>query len=42
MDFKANWIKFETGEYKGMDEKYGNPSPYFRKTFVFCNIGLQK
>lgn len=33
MIFKADWITYKTGEYKSADEKYGNPSPYFRKTF---------
>ena len=29
----SDWISYSTGEYKGADEAYGNPSPYFRKTF---------
>ena len=29
----SDWISYGTGEYKGADEAYGNPSPYFRKTF---------
>ena len=29
----SEWIAYETGEYKGRDDKYGNPAPYFRKTF---------
>ncbi len=33
MIFKADWITYKTGEYKSADDKYGNPSPYFRKTF---------
>ena len=33
MIFKADWITYKTGEYKSADEKYGNPSPYFRKSF---------
>ncbi len=34
MHFNAKWITYETGDYKGIDAKYGNPSPYFRKKFV--------
>ncbi len=30
----SNWISYSTGEFKGVDARYGNPSPYFRKTFV--------
>ena len=30
----SQWITYTTGEYKGRYSKYGNPSPYFRKTFV--------
>ena len=33
MLFKSKWITYETGEYKTSEDKYGNPSPYFRKTF---------
>ncbi len=33
MIFKAEWITYKTGECKTADDKYGNPSPYFRKTF---------
>ncbi len=33
MIFKADWITHKTGEYKSANEKYGNPSPYFRKCF---------
>ena len=29
----SDWISYTTGEYKGADDKYGNPSPYFRKSF---------
>ena len=29
----TNWIKFDTGEKKFYNDKYGNPAPYFRKTF---------
>ena len=33
MLFNSKWIYYETGEYKSADDQYGNPSPYFRKTF---------
>ena len=33
MLFESKWIYYTTGEYKSADDKYGNPSPYFRKTF---------
>ena len=33
MLFKSEWITLITGEYKSADDKYGNPCPYFRKTF---------
>lgn len=33
MLLKSNWITYQTGEYKDMHEKYGNPSPYFRRAF---------
>ena len=33
MHFNAKWIGYETGEYKGIEDRYGNPAPYFRKTF---------
>jgi len=33
MLFNSKWIYYETGEYKSADDMYGNPSPYFRKTF---------
>ena len=33
MLFDCKWITYKTGEYKGANDKYGNPSPYFRKTF---------
>ena len=29
----SKWITYTTGDHKGMDDKYGNPSPYFRKSF---------
>lgn len=29
----SDWISYTTGEYKGADARYGNPSPYFRKSF---------
>ncbi len=33
MIFDSKWITYQTGEYKSADDKYGNPSPYFRKAF---------
>jgi len=33
MLFESKWIYYNTGEYKSADDKYGNPSPYFRKSF---------
>ena len=33
MLFDSKWITYKTGEYKSADDKYGNPSPYFRHTF---------
>ncbi|MBR2977995.1 MAG: family 78 glycoside hydrolase catalytic domain [Oscillospiraceae bacterium] len=33
MLMKSDWITFKTGEYKSADDRYGNPSPYFRKEF---------
>lgn len=33
MLFDSKWIYYTTGEYKSADDKYGNPSPYFRQTF---------
>lgn len=33
MLFESKWITYKTGEYKSADDKYGNPLPYFRKTF---------
>lgn len=29
----SDWISYQTGEYKDADARYGNPSPYFRKSF---------
>lgn len=34
MIFESKWIYYITGEYKTADDKYGNPSPYFRQTFT--------
>ena len=34
MLFKSQWISFTTGDAKTADDKYGNPAPYFRKTFA--------
>lgn len=33
MIFDSKWITYKTGDDKRADDKYGNPSPYFRKTF---------
>ncbi len=33
MLLNSKWITYNTGEYKSADDKYGNPSPYFRKEF---------
>ncbi|MBE7053027.1 MAG: alpha-L-rhamnosidase [Ruminococcaceae bacterium] len=33
MLFESKWIYYTTGQYKSADDKYGNPSPYFRQTF---------
>ena len=33
MLFDSKWITYTTGEYKSADDKYGNPSPYFRRAF---------
>lgn len=33
MLFNSKWITYKTGEYKTADDKYGNPSPYFRRKF---------
>ncbi|MCR4719214.1 MAG: hypothetical protein K5768_06250 [Firmicutes bacterium] len=33
MLLNSAWITFSTGEYKTANDKYGNPSPYFRKEF---------
>ncbi|MBE7037836.1 MAG: alpha-L-rhamnosidase [Ruminococcaceae bacterium] len=33
MLFDSMWITYKTGDYKSATEKYGNPAPYFRKTF---------
>ena len=37
MLFGAKWLTYCTGEYKGLEDKYGNPSPYFRKVFSLDN-----
>ena len=34
MILDSQWISYKTGEYKDADAKYGNPSPYFRKSFT--------
>ncbi|MBE6701281.1 MAG: hypothetical protein E7582_05265 [Ruminococcaceae bacterium] len=33
MLFESKWITYKTGEYKSANDKYGNPSPYFRRKF---------
>lgn len=40
MLFKSEWITLTTGEYKTADDDYGNPCPYFRRTF--CLTGTVK
>ena len=34
MLFDSKWITYRTGEYKSATDPYGNPSPYFRRTFL--------
>ena len=34
MLFESKWITYKTGEYASADAKYGNPAPYFRKSFT--------
>ena len=34
MLFTSQWITYETGEYASADAAYGNPAPYFRKSFT--------
>ena len=29
----SQWLTYKTGDYKGLEDHYGNPSPYFRKAF---------
>jgi len=33
MLFNSKWITYKTGENNSPDDKYGNPSPYFRRAF---------
>lgn len=33
MHFNAKWITYTTGPYKSIEDRYGNPAPYFRKKF---------
>ena len=33
MLMNSKWITYATGEYKDENARYGNPSPYFRKSF---------
>lgn len=41
MHFNAKWIGYETGDYKGIEDRYGNPAPYFRKEFL-CREKVKK
>ena len=34
MLFESKWLTYKTGEYASADAKYGNPAPYFRKSFT--------
>ena len=34
MIFDSKWITYKTGENDSSDDRYGNPSPYFRHTFT--------
>ena len=38
MIFDSKWITYNTGEPKSSDDKYGNPSPYFRKVFKISGV----
>ena len=33
MIFESKWITHKTGDFCSPDDKYGNPSPYFRRAF---------
>lgn len=33
MHFNAKWITYATGPFRSLEARYGNPSPYYRKTF---------
>lgn len=33
MIFDSKWITYQTGEPRSADDRYGNPSPYFRHAF---------
>ena len=33
MLFESKWITYKTGEYASSEDTYGNPAPYFRKSF---------
>ena len=33
MIFESKWITHNTGDFCSPDDKYGNPSPYFRRAF---------
>ena len=30
----SKWITYTTGEHKGLEDRYGNPAPYFRRSFA--------
>ena len=43
----SKWITYTTGEHKGLEDRYGNPAPYFRRSFALektpasaCKSGL--
>ena len=38
MLFDSKWITYKTGEYRTADDKYGNPSPYFRRVFSLSGV----
>ena len=38
MLFESKWITYQTGEQKTAEDVYGNPSPYFRKTFSLHGV----
>lgn len=34
----SKWISYTTGMFRDANEKYGNPSPYFRRTFTTAEV----